>query len=142
MKINQQQFDALNAKLIWIQEQMAQSNREYLKRKTLNDERWERLERDVNVLKGVGQELLTGQGVLCERLDALANVIVAHDLWAKEYNVTVEARNKRVSELGEEWQNTQRQSVEAFAKLFEGLLEKLDAIHAALPKPGAKRRRK
>lgn len=61
-------------------------------------------------------------------LNLLAKQVADHDKWARDYNVTVEARNQKVSEAMAAWKLQQEDSIQAMAQIFEQFIAKLDAI--------------
>jgi hypothetical protein len=90
----------------------------------------------------VSQEL----AALRESVNLLADEIRAHDNWAKDYNVTVEARNAEVTarsqKMGEEydaWRKQQLDAVVSVMELFHKMRDQLEDIHVTLCQPkGAK----
>jgi hypothetical protein len=89
-------------------------------------------------------------GFMAGLVEKLAEQVRAHDKWAKDYNVTVEARNQEVlersrkqGEAHEVWLKGQIEAVTSVVEMFQQMRDKLEDIHVVLcqPKPAKKRKR-
>ena len=147
MKINKEQYAALVAKLDAIQGIESKIGRLPLERiEHGQDVLCERLDalrvpnQPPSSSDPCGEGMPLGEAIakLLRSHAALEKVVLDHDKWAKDYNVTVEARNAKALKQMTEWRAEQEKAVTGLCNLLERYLLDLHALVAA-KKPASKR---